>query len=174
MEVLFICFIRNFLKCCFAINCLNIVFELFLNSSGSVQGIGQRNLSIWDQCSFLNKKFILSNIHLKATSSEKATCTDINLQCVYINNPNGFWEKKSHFINFRQRTEVPLIAKSYKFDTLQIFGNSLGRNFYNSIKKTPICSILFKKCSLTFIHAYVKFKYFNSIEEKKYDNKDFN
>ena len=117
---------------------------------------------------------MISNVHLIASVRKQIPCSETKSKCIYVNNPNGFWENKTYFVEFHKRTRETFITRSGTLNTLLIFGDSFGRYFYDSISKTPLCSIFFKKCKLTYTWAYVKLKYFNYTEEERYDNKDFN
>ena len=141
---------------------------------GTAQGVGQVDGPLYDKDSFLNDKIVIANVHLKASLRKQNSCSETKFKCIYINYSNGFWRNKTDFIGFNQRIHNNFITKRRSLTTLLIFGDSVGRYFYESIIKTSLCRILFKKCKLTFTWAYVKFKYFNKTEEKKYDNKDFN
>ena len=145
-----------------------------MNSFGNTQGLRQKGPAVRDQCSFLNNSISISNIQLKSSAEKQQICPATKSRCVYVNNPNGFWKNKKTFVNFRQCTQQPYTRHNGYLDTLLIFGDSLGRNFYNSINKSSMCKTLFKKCKLIYTWAYVRFKYFNYTEELLYDNEDFN
>ena len=117
---------------------------------------------------------MISNVHLAASVRKQTACSETNSKCIYVNNPNGFWKNKTYFLDFQQRAQETSITRPGTLNTLLIFGDSIGRYFYNSISKTPMCSIFFKKCKLIYTWAYVKLKYFNYTEEERYDHKDFN
>lgn len=141
---------------------------------GNTQGLGQVDGSLYDEDSFLNGSIVIPNVHLKASVRKQNSCAETKSKCIYINNWNGFWRNKTNFIDFHQRIQKSFINRPRNLTTLLIFGDSVGKYFYESIIKTSICSTLFKKCKLTYTWAYVKFKYFNYTEEERYDNKDFN
>ena len=143
-------------------------------SVGNTQGLGQAAGPLYDEDSFIDDNIVIPNVPLKASVRKQNSCAETKSKCIYINNSNGFWRNKIHFIDFHQHTHKSFIKRPGNLTTLLIFGDSVGKYFYESIIKTSICSILFKKCKLVYTWAYVKFKYFNYTEEKKYDNKDFN
>ena len=117
---------------------------------------------------------MIPNVPLKASVRKQNSCAETKSKCIYINKSNRFWRNKTNFIDFHQRIQKSFINRPGNLTTLLIFGDSVGKYFYESIIKTSICSTLFKKCKLTYTWAYVKFKYFNYTEEERYDNKDFN
>ena len=117
---------------------------------------------------------MIPNVPLKASVRKQNSCAETKSKCIYINNSNGFWRNKTHFIDFHQHTHKSFIKRPGNLTTLLIFGDSVGKYSYESIIKTSVRSIFFKKCKLVYTSAYIKFKYFNHTEEEKYDNKDFN
>ena len=76
-----------------------------------------------------------------------------------------------YFVDFHERTQKNFTTRPRNLTILLIFGDSIGKYFYESIKKTSIWSIHFKKCKLTYTWTYVKLTNFNYTEAERYDNK---
>lgn len=143
--------------------------------SGTSQGNMQNRDSVWDESAFINKNTLISNITLKSGKLKGNPCPDSKSQCSYVNNPYGFWEGKKQFKSFQPVVEKPISLKPKSFNTLLVFGDSLGVRFLQSLSTKPICKALFQKCKNIYTWTYVKHKYFTEEQERKIkDNKDFN
>lgn len=146
-----------------------------MNYSGNAHGFLSKYHRSLDQCGVLNNSIVVLDIPIKSSATRQTSCSTGNLRCIYVNKPNGFWQKNQPFRNYGAANKQPSVIKPKRFDTLLIFGDSVGKSFFRSIKKTAICRVLFKKCKNIYTWTYVRHKYFGKAnEETLYDNKDFN
>ena len=125
---------------------------------------------------FLNHSIKISDVKLKSyRKSILSNCSPLkNLHCVFINNPNGFWEKESYRHSQPMKYQYKNVD-SKSFDTLLVFGDSITLRFYFSLRATRHCKYYFKRCKSRYTWAYVRSKYFTPRQEMYlYDNKDFN
>ena len=151
---------------------------------GNAQGYAQNIKSVmdWSYAYLINGVISLRNITLKnfdlsnkaIEKRNKYWHTQQNVNCKFVNNPNGIWEHNSNY-----KIPQPIVnhKKGFKnrtLDSLQIFGDSLGRYFAISLNKTKLCKTIFQKCKNIYTWVYVKHKYFTEDEERNlYDKKDF-
>ena len=135
----------------------------------------QNQESVWDPSAFINKHIVISNVTLRSSTRKQNVCPDIQTNCVYVNKPYGFWEGNEYFKNFQLLAEKPNVIKPKSFNTLLVFGDSLGVRFFGSLSLKPICTALFQKCKNIYSWTYVRYKYFTEEQEMHIkDNKDFN
>ena len=135
----------------------------------------QNQESVWDPSGFINKHIVISNVTLRSSTRKQNACQDIHTKCIYVSKPYGFWKGNEYFKNLPLLPEKPNFIKPKSFNTLLVFGDSMGMRFFGSRSLKPICTTLFYKCKNIYTWTYVKHKYF--IEEQEMhikDNKDFN
>ena len=135
----------------------------------------QNQESVWDPSGFINKHIVISNVTLRSSTRKQNVCPDIQTNCVYVNKPYGFWEGNECFKNFQLLAEKLNVIKPKSFNTLLVFGDSLGVRFFGSLSLKPIFTTLFQKCQNIYSWTYVSYKYFTEEQEMHIkDNKDFN
>ena len=91
----------------------------------------------------------------------------------------GFWHD-SLFREFYRKdisSWSPLSINEPPFQTLKIFGDSMGRHFYESlVANHSLCKSLFKKCDLSYTWVYKMYNRTQGFHDGVhiYDGKDFN
>jgi len=110
----------------------------------------------------------------------------------YLNSKYGYWynleyiECWTYSDHYHQQLTDAVVAKSVnksvttllkqnsKLDNLVIYGDSITKSFYDSIKYKLICKYLFRNCTRVYTWTYVKERYSTEKEDRAYDGKDFN
>ena len=116
---------------------------------------------------FLNEAveniIINSTVYQTTAHIEKKTIkADVN-HCEIINSNCGYWLNDRFEIftnNLYANTPskaLPNVARNSKLSTFWVFGDSVGKGFFQSLTKKGLCKRIFNNCKLTYTHTY-KFK----------------
>jgi len=161
---------------------------------GNFQGFGA-NLTLGGD-DFINASLPIKYIIVKSKNRFFHQC-DYKLPhtCTHLNSKYGYWENIEYKDCWeisdltQQKSKIATDTTSTKYqvnqlstynyskeklDTLVIYGDSMAKFFYRSIRKKPICTKLFRKCQLVYTWTYVKGRYSTEdADNNLYDGKDF-
>ncbi|XP_066934333.1 uncharacterized protein [Clytia hemisphaerica] len=153
--------------------------------TGTIQGKFQRDGSIGDHDDFLHQLQTTKLLfHVPRDQNEFNSLVQ-NFEISQksqkpFNKYCGFWHDGS-FREFHQKdvanTEPRLNVHAPPFQTLKIFGDSMGRHFHESIVANhSLCKNLFKKCDLSYTWVYKMYNRTKDFHDGVhiYDDKDFN
>ena len=84
----------------------------------------------------------------------------------------GKWIPRENDFDVREST---LNKKNSKLNTLWIYGDSLGKRFYDQIKNGKLCTDIFSICKLTYTWTYTFKNHYDHYEDRtEYNGNDFN